>query len=466
MSPRYEDHRTHVDVLMRAVLAACDPGPLTSLAMRQRAIGAGVVASLAVGKAALSMDAAAAAFLPPGTPRLVIVPAPPACSSSTPLEPSVEPGRVPAGPADSCRILVADHPLPTERSVHAGQAVASLVDRAARAGTGVLLVLLSGGASALMTVPAEGVCLRDLRDVTEALLLAGATIEELNAVRKHLDQLKGGRLGIRAWPLAVEVLVLSDVPGDRLDVIGSGPCAPDSTTCADALAVLARYGLRGRFPSLEAHLHARAHSDPKSVGASLAETPKPGDDRLSRVRHTVIGSNATALAAAAAAAQTLGFRVVHQEGEVRGESAGVGERLARLALATRLARTSVSGQASPACILLGGETTVRVGAAKGVGGRNLELVLAAASVIAGYEDVVVSAFATDGIDGPTDAAGALATGETADRAAALGLDLRTTLTHHDSYRLFAALEAAGVPCLLRSGPTGTNVNDIAVALTY
>lgn len=337
--------------------------------------------------------------------------------------------------------LEADHPVPTGRNIEAAARVARAVEFMPSDGT--LLLLLSGGASALLTLPAAGLALDDLATVTQALLRAGAPIDELNAVRKHCERLKGGGMVRLAAPRAVHALILSDVVGDRLDVIGSGPTAPDPTTYADALAVMERRGALGASRAVTDHLR-------RGAAGQLPETLKPGDPALALARNTIIGGNETALRAAEHQLASDGFNIIAVEREVGGEAEEIGRTLARRLRAIR-------EPDRPACILLGGETTVTVGDATGVGGRNQELALAAATELDGDPSLGVLAFATDGRDGPTDAAGAFVTGATAAAARERGLDLAFALREHDSH---PTLDALG--CLIRTGPTGTNVNDVAV----
>ncbi|MFN3595664.1 MAG: glycerate kinase [Rubricoccaceae bacterium] len=337
------------------------------------------------------------------------------------------------------------HPVPDARSVAAGQAALALARRAAAERT-PLLVLLSGGASALMELPAGTLTLADLEATTRALLASGAPIAEVNAVRKHLSALKGGRLARAAAPARVVTLALSDVVGDDLATIGSGPTVPDPTTFADALAVLERYRLCLALPpAVRAHLEAGARG--------LAdESP----EALPHACASLLGSNADALAAAAAEARRLGYVPVVRSRTLTGEARAVGRRLAQEATAAPDAR---------ACLLWGGETTVTLRGG-GRGGRNQEAALAAALALeAGAGTATLLVAGTDGVDGPTEAAGAVVSEGTAPALRACGLDPDGALERNDSHTLFAEAEARGLPpLLLRPGPTGTNVMDLAVAL--
>lgn len=348
---------------------------------------------------------------------------------------------------DGFQVFEAGHPTPDMNGVRAAHAALRLLEDLTT--RDLVLVLLSGGASALLPAPVEPLVLADLQAVTSLLLRSGAPIGELNAVRKHLSRLAGGQLARLAAPAAVVTLILSDVIGDPLDVIASGPTAPDPTTYAEAWRVLERYDLLPRVPSA-----VREYLAAGRAGAVL-ETPKPADPCFARVTHLVIGSNRVAARAAAQAAQEAGYRPLLLSTFVEGEA----REVAKVAVALmRSVRTYGEPLPPPACLLWGGETTVTV-RGNGKGGRNQELALAAALALEGLPDVALLALATDGTDGPTDAAGAIVDGATVGRARALGLDLYAALRDNDAYPALEALEA-----LLRLGPTGTNVNDLLVML--
>jgi len=348
---------------------------------------------------------------------------------------------------DRFQVFEAGHPTPDMNGVRAAHAALRLLEGLTT--RDLVLVLLSGGASALLPAPVEPLTLADLQAVTSLLLRSGAPIGELNAVRKHLSRLAGGQLARLAAPAAVVTLILSDVIGDPLDVIASGPTAPDPTTYAEAWRVLERYDLLPRVPPA-----VREHLAAGRVGA-VPETPKPADPCFARVTNLVIGSNRVAALAAAQAAQEAGYRPLLLSTFVEGEAREVAKVAAAL---MRSVRTYGEPLPPPACLLWGGETTVTV-RGNGKGGRNQELALAAALALEGLPDVALLALATDGTDGPTDAAGAIVDGATAGRARSLGLDLHAALRDNDAYPALAALEA-----LLRLGPTGTNVNDLLVML--
>jgi len=345
-------------------------------------------------------------------------------------------------PVERLALRSAAHPVPDARSAAAG--AAALAAAAAAGPDDWLLVLLSGGASALLSAPLPGLSLPDVRRTTEALLTAGAPIEELNAVRKHLTAVSGGRLARATRAARVVVLALSDVLGDDPAVIASGPCSADPTRFADALAVLDRRGARARVPgAVVAHLEAGARGERE-------ESAKPGDPALARVAYRVLASSRDALAAACEAARAEGVRTVVASAALRGEARVAGARLAALARAV-LAD-------APVLVASAGETTVTV-RGPGRGGRCQELALAAALGLEGCEGTTLLAAGTDGSDGPTDAAGAFADGETVRRARARGLDAADALARNDAYAFFASEGG-----LVRTGPTRTNALDLALLL--
>jgi hydroxypyruvate reductase len=330
-------------------------------------------------------------------------------------------------------VIEAGHPVPDRNSVRGAQAVAELANQATQ--HDLVICLISGGGSALLTRPAEDLTLDDFQRLTGALLRSGATINELNTVRKHCSGIKGGNLARLVAPAQLVTLILSDVIGDPLDVIASGPTVPDLTTVADAREVLERY-------------------DVPDTGL-LRETPKPGEAVFKEVQNVVVGSNRLAALAAVEKARALGFEALLLGTYVEGEAREVAKVAAALAKSIRADGDPLS---PPACLVWGGETTVTV-RGEGKGGRNQELALAAALALDGWSDVLLMALATDGTDGPTDAGGATVTGETMQRARQLGLDARASLEANDSYHFFARLGD-----LIQTGPTGTNVNDLLFIL--
>jgi hydroxypyruvate reductase len=350
-------------------------------------------------------------------------------------------------PTRHIRIVEAGHPVPDARGLAGAQQVRALAEAAGA--EDLLLVLISGGGSALMPAPVPPITLGDKRALTRLLLAAGATINQLNAVRKHCSLLKGGQLARAAAPARVHALLLSDVIGDPPDVIASGPTAPDVSTFAEALAILERFDLRARVP---ASIVDRLERGARGL---VPETPKPDDPVFERVTNTVIGNNQVVVEAAAARARELGYAPHVLTRSLEGEAREVAGRL--VALARRI-RDGAGPVAAPACVIAGGETTVTV-RGRGVGGRCQEFALAAAIALEGLEGVVALAAGTDGTDGPTDAAGAVADGASAKRAGALGHDLRARLADNDSNPVLAALGD-----LVMTGPTNTNLLDLYLLL--
>jgi len=357
-----------------------------------------------------------------------------------------EVGRLSAA-SDNLKVFPCDHPFPTSRNVEAARAVADVVGGLEERDT--LLVLISGGGSAHLTLPWPGLTVQGLADVTRALQRAGAPITDINAVRKHCEVLKGGRLAAKTRAGRVVTLIMSDVIGDRLDVIASGPTVADVSTFADAVLVLERYGVVGVCPTVTRHIALGAAGE-------IDETPKPGHPAFDRVTNTAIASNGTVVDAVVDEMRSLGFEVSAVVRDVEGDAAAAGRRLA--GEAGRLRQTGVG---AACCVVLGGETTVDVGAGTGTGGPSQEVALSAAVGMDGVERVALVAFSTDGRDGPTDAAGAIVTGETWGRARAMGLDPTAALLEHDSYGLLGRVGA-----LVRTGPTGTNLNHVAVLMVY
>lgn len=354
-----------------------------------------------------------------------------------------------SGTAAAIRLHEAGHPLPDQNSVSGTQEIMRL---AAQAGERDLVIcLISGGGSALMAAPAAGLTLEDKQAVTRLMLACGATINELNCVRKHLSAVKGGQLARLAQPAQVVTLILSDVVGNPLDVIASGPTVADSSTFAEACAILTRFGLWEKLPE---PVRRRLED---GVAGNIPETPKEGDAALAQVLNVVVGSNDLAAAAAVARAEELGLHALLLSTYIEGEAREVGKVAAGV-----LREMAGSGHpvARPGLLVLGGETTVSLHG-KGKGGRNQELALAAAPKLAGLANVLLVACGTDGTDGPTAAAGALADGQTMARARAAGLDAYAYLADNDSYHFFERLGD-----LLITGPTGTNVNDLTLLFAF
>jgi len=350
----------------------------------------------------------------------------------------------PAPVPDGFELIVGGHPIPTVASEHGGRRALALA--AARQPDEQLVVLLSGGGSALMAVPAPGVLLDDKRATTDRLLRAGADIHALNTVRKHLSAIKGGWLASCAGG-ACTALAISDVVGDDPSVIASGPTVTDASRFEDALDVLRRFGGEAAYPSA---VVARLR---RGADGAAPETPKPGDARLALTTTTVVGSRRNAMAGALAAAAALGYHVLRLDDPVIGEA----RTTAVAHLRAVLARSAGLGR--PACIVSSGETTVHV-TGLGKGGRNQEFALAAAEPLARAQaPAIVASVGTDGVDGPTDAAGALADSTTIERARAAGLVPGRYLSDNNAYVFFDALGD-----LIHTGPTGTNVGDLQVIL--
>ena len=441
--PEWSALRSDLAALHAMALATADPAAAVGRALALAEAGVRVGGNLvplapaariwlvAAGKAARGMAVAAAAALGERIAGGVV-----AHPDGAPPAPG-EPPRWPAG----VRRFPAGHPLPDAGSLAAGEAVRRLLQAA---GPGdLVLVLLSGGASALCESLRPGLSLAELRRATTALQRAGVDIAELNTVRRALSLLKGGGLARLAAPARVVTLALSDVVGDRPEAIGSGPTVASPTGPGEALGVLARAGVEAELPGVVAALAAAVEERP----------PPPAADGLFRI----VASNRQAAEAVAGAAAARGFRAQVMTTFLQGEAREAGRLIGGCAASVVAHGLPL---AAPACLVFGGETTVTVRGA-GRGGRNQELALGAALALAGRRRAAVFSFATDGVDGPTSAAGAVVTGETVERAAALGLSPHRALAENDSEPFFDALGD-----LWRSGPTGTNVNDLVVALVY
>ncbi len=346
------------------------------------------------------------------------------------------------------RIVVgeAGHPIPNSAGRRAAERIRTLVyDLSPR---DIVFVLLSGGASSLLPAPASGVTLADKQKTTRLLLRSGAAINEINAVRKHLSSLKGGGLVLSTQATIVS-LILSDVIGDDISAIGSGPTAPDPTTFADAIAVLQRYKIWWRVPDT-----VRRHLLQGRKG-TIPETLKPRSGRLRRVHNTIVGNNRRMLDAVARAAKLAGLHPVLLDSAVMGEARVAAEKFVGVAKPFLRERRK---SRRPLCLIAGGEPTVTV-TGRGKGGRAQEFVVAAAFHLDGLSNVWLMAIGSDGTDGPTDVAGAVVSGRTVTRAGTIGINLRVALDRHDTYR---ALQALGAH--IHTGPTGTNVNDLYLLL--
>jgi hydroxypyruvate reductase len=348
---------------------------------------------------------------------------------------------------EKIEIVEAGHPLPDEAGLEASARLIALLEGAQA--DDLVLCLISGGGSALLVSPREGISLQDKRDVTERLLKSGAPIQEVNAVRKHLSQVKGGGLARSAYPATLVSLILSDVVNDPVEAIASGPTAPDPTTCTDCIRILQRYELWPAIPGAVRNLLKMG------TRGETADTPKETDAIFSNVKNVVVGNNLLAAQGARQRARELGYQSCILSSTIEGE--------ARIAAGFHLAiarEVLESGEplTTPACLISGGETTVTV-RGQGKGGRNQEFALAAALEIDGNERIVVLSAGTDGTDGPTDAAGAIVDGTTIRRGEDKGLDARACLQDNDSYRFLL-----GTGDLLVTGPTFTNVMDLRLML--
>ena len=336
----------------------------------------------------------------------------------------------------------AGHPVPDIQGVLATERAMNVLKKTD--GQTLVICMISGGGSALLAAPHEGITLSEKQQITQLLLKAGATIQELNTVRKHISRVKGGRLAELAYPARILSLILSDVIGDRLDVIASGPTAPDPTTFQDALGVIGRYDLADKIPEKVLGILMRG------ARGEIPETPKEKSQAFERVENIIVGSNKKAIEIAEREAAKRGYQVTILSSELQGEAREVGGWLARKAMVMR--------DGHKICLISGGETTVTV-KGSGLGGRNMELALAFAQEIKGMRGITFLSAGTDGTDGPTDAAGAIVDGETITRAEAAGHSPEAYLENNDSYHFFKATGG-----LFLTGPTGTNVMDLQIVL--
>ncbi len=345
------------------------------------------------------------------------------------------------------KIHEAGHPVPDENGLRGARAI---YDLAASADEKTLvLCLISGGGSALLPLPVADITLADKQATTSVLLSCGATIHEINAIRKHLSAIKGGGLARAVYPATIVTLILSDVVGDDLDSIASGPCVPDSMSFADCQALFAKYSIESMIPA-----RVRTHIE-KGLAGDVPETPKAGDEIFTRTQNVIVGNNFNSLIRAKEKAEELGYRTLLLSSRIEGETRDVASNHMAIAAEIEIHGFPVP---KPACILTGGETTVKL-KGDGKGGRNQEFVLAAAMKMRGLSHAVVLSAGTDGTDGPTDAAGALADSTTLERAAEKGLDPSRYLENNDSYHFFDKLGD-----LYKTGPTNTNVMDIRIVL--
>ncbi|MCC6028586.1 MAG: glycerate kinase [Candidatus Korarchaeum sp.] len=341
------------------------------------------------------------------------------------------------------RLNPAGHPIPDEGSINGAKEMLRILSKADE--RDLVIVLISGGGSALMEYPMEGITLEDLREMNRLLVLSGADIREINTVRKHVSRVKGGRLAEAAYPARVVSLIISDVIGDPLDTIASGPTAPDETTFQDAWEVLRNYSLVEKMPQSV----IKVIKD--GMEGRIPETPKPGDPIFENVTNMIVANNLKAVQTAEGVLRSLGYNTLVLGSRVQGEARHIGKMLAGLASSIKNEGIPLS---PPAALLMGGETTVTV-TGDGVGGRNQELVLGAVRQIAGLDGVVIASIGTDGIDGSSEAAGAICDGHTLERALREGLKPEEYLKNNDSYSFFSWLGDAII-----TGPTLTNVMDL------
>jgi len=345
------------------------------------------------------------------------------------------------------KLREAAHPVPDEAGREGAEAILELASAAGP--EDLVLCLISGGGSALLPLPVEGVSLLDKQNTTKVLLDCGATIHEINAVRKHISAVKGGGLAQSVYPATLISLVLSDVIGDDLDVIASGPTVPDPSSYEDCMKIFEKYGISEKLPKpVLGHIQ-------KGVQGKVPDNPKPDDPIFTRTQSAIVGSSIECMKAAQEKARNLGYHTLVLSTMIEGETREVATVHACIAKEVLQTNHPLS---PPACILSGGETTVTM-RGQGLGGRNQEFVLAAAMRLCRQERVIVLSGGTDGTDGPTDAAGAVADGLTLQRAQALGLNPADFLSNNDSYYFFEKLGD-----LLITGPTNTNVMDLRILL--
>ncbi|MEA3417017.1 MAG: glycerate kinase [Thermodesulfobacteriota bacterium] len=345
------------------------------------------------------------------------------------------------------KLIEAGHPVPDKNGQ---QGAGSIIDLANNAGKDdLVLCLISGGGSALLPLPFPGLTLKDKQDAIKTLLSCGATIHEINAIRKHISMIKGGRLAQAAFPASLVSLILSDVVGDNLDVIASGPAVPDSSSFDDCMRIIDKYNIQKKLPKpVVKHIK-------DGISGRVPETPKTGDPAFNKTHNLIIGSNIEAILAAKKKSKSLGYNTIVLSSMIEGDTTQVAH--VHSAIAREIIQTG-NPIPSPACILSGGETTVTI-KGKGLGGRNQEFALAAVMDIAGAENIVILSGGTDGTDGPTDAAGAIADTNTLSRAMTMRLNPDHFLANNDSYHFFQKLGD-----LLITGPTNTNVMDIRIIL--
>lgn len=439
--------RSLLEELFAAALGAVEAERVTRSALEKLPLPAGsVLRALSVGKAAPRMAEATRQWADASALHLV-----------RSLVVAASPADITA-PDTRTTILSGDHPVPGDASIEAAERIASFIGESSV--DDAVLVLLSGGATSAIAAPIDAIAADDLRATFEQLLASGLDIGAMNAVRKRCTRWGGGRLAAALAPRPTHLLAISDVPGDDLATIGSGPCSPDPRTASEVVSLLHAPGsLWGTLPRT-----VRAYLE-RAASGEEPETPKPGDAIFARVRTAVIATNRDARRTAARRASASGLDGISiSDRPLAGNAADCGRQIARELLGARaMQRRAGAVRSQPMCIIWGGETVVTLGSGQGLGGRNQELALAAACELAAAgtaaEGITLLAAGTDGRDGPTDAAGAIVDAATCGAIRAAGRDPERDLSCHDSYR---ALDAAGA--LLRTGPTGTNVMDLAIGL--
>ena len=344
-------------------------------------------------------------------------------------------------------LIEAGHPVPDENGIRGASAILNLAKNVEE--DDLILCLISGGGSALLPFPYDGITLKDKQDIIKILLSCGATIHEINTIRKHISKIKGGRLAQAVYPATLVTLILSDVVGDDLDVIASGPTVPDSSSFYDCKNIFRRYDIIDKIPkNILNHIEY-------GISGEIDETPKPLDPVFERTYNLIIGSNAESLISAKDKAENLGYNVLILSSMIEGETRFVAQ--VHGAIAREIIKTG-NPLPLPACILSGGETTVTI-SGNGLGGRNQEFALSASIDISGKKNIVILSGGTDGTDGPTDAAGAFSDTFTLKRAEKMGLDPYRFLANNDSYHFFQNLGD-----LFITGPTNTNVMDLRIVL--
>jgi glycerate 2-kinase len=424
MKPSFSQYRTHIAHLRDAALKAADPAAAVLRSLGPDDLSCeGRIFVVGAGKAGAAMTKAVEGLLGDRIAAGIV---------SMP--------NLPAQGARRVELLEGGHPVPTPGSLLAGEKIITLLQTTTE--NDLVIVLLSGGGSALMEAPQPGLTLEHIQATTDLLLKSGADIREINCLRTPLSRIKGGGLARAAFPARVLGLVLSDVVGNLLETIASGPTLLRRYSAEEIRSVLDKYQLHDTLPLPVLDRLNRYPVDPADP-----------HDAAARVVNRIIASNRLAGEAAAAAAHKLGFRMASLSDDLQGSARTAGKRFAE-----QLIRESGRG---PACCIIGGETTVAIHGGGGKGGRNQEAALSAAIVLDGEPNIALAMLATDGVDGPTDAAGAVVTGKTIERARRMGMDPLHHLGEHNSYPFFSALDD-----LLITGPTGTNVNDLFFGLVY